>query len=442
MTNKLLILGAGADRTNGIEFPMANTLLPAITQYLEGDGKAVDEALRDALPGLRFKFIRLINHAIDNLTNREIGELKSVISRVQVVVDGITDDDSIVKKQGLLIIRLFNKLVGVATESQIDDITFNLIKDVFPENAHDIDSHDSIVDIHKLPLSETFKSIFKITLKQSLTTNSNDVANALGMDMLDVEKLLIDKFLGFYNNKNSEIKNYIYISWCLWAFLVHRQEKVLEAYGTTPLPFYGNIPTDIKAITLNYTSFLENTLGRDNCVYFHGGLAEYVRMDTRDLIPIENISGCDPAQLIKDEIAPNIAVTDENTENQRHVIPALVPPLRLKPILSHKYIDLWHKASEWVNLADKIVVVGYSFNAADEHFNDIMRVNHGKKFDVVGPAVHDQAFIVRIEKVLGVPSGNWTNCNVQNLPSKKAGSIRLIKANADEVNISGLFADI
>lgn len=418
---------------------MANTLLPAITQYLDGDGKAVDVVLHDALPGLRFTFIRLINNAVDNLTNREIGELKSVIKRVQVVVDSIADDSSIVKKQGMLIVRLFNKLVGVATESQIDDETYNLIKEVFPENAQDIDSHDSIVDIHKLPLSETFKTIFKTTLKQSLTTSSNEVATALGMDMLDVEKLLIDKFLGFYNNKSSEIKNYIYISWCLWAFLVHRQEKVLSSFNGSPLPFYGNIPSGIKAITLNYTSFLEKTLGRENCVYFHGGLAEYVRMDTRDLIPIENIAGCDPAQLIKDEVVPNIAVTDENTENQRHVIPALVPPLRLKPILSHKYIELWHKASEWVQQADKIVVVGYSFNTADEHFNDIMRVNHGKQFDIVGPAVHDQAFIVRIEKVLGVPSGNWTNCIVQNLPAKKAGGVRLIKANADEVNLSELF---
>ena len=440
MSKNLLILGAGADRTAGIELPMANTLLPAIAQYLEGEGKSVDEALRNALPGLRFTFVRLINQAVDHLTNREIGELKSVVQRVQQVVDDIADESSIVKKQGILIIRLFNKLVGVATESQIDEETFGLIKEVFPNNSDDIDSYDSIVDIHKLPLSDTFKSIFKMTLKQSLTTNSNEVAKALGMDMLDVEKLLIDKFLGFYNNKNSEIKNYIYISWCLWAFLVHRQKKVLDAHGSDPIPFYGNIPKDVNALTLNYTSFLENELGRESCVYFHGGLAEYVRMDTRDLIPIENIADCDPAKLIETEIAPNIGVSDENPELQRHVIPALVPPLRLKPILSHKYIELWHKASEWVRKAEKIVVVGYSFNAADEHFNDIMRVNHGKKFDIVGPAVHDQAFIMRIEKVLGIPTGNWSSCHVQNLPAKKAGTVRLIMANADEVSLSELFA--
>lgn len=441
MGKKLLILGAGADRTKGIEFPMANTLLPAISQFIADEGKPLDAALRKALPGMRFSFTRIINHAIDRLTNREIGELTTVIQRVQSVVDNIADDDNIVKKQGLLIVRLFNKLVSVTKESKIDDETFRLMQDVFPDNIEDLDVCDSIVDLHKLPLSETFKSIFKMTLRQSLTTTSNEVADALGMDMLNVEQLLIEKFLGFYNEKPAEIKNYIYISWCLWAYLVHRQEHVSDIYHDEPLPFYGNLPKDIRAITLNYTSFLEDALGEENCIYFHGGLAEYVRMDTRDLTKIESFADCDPLQFIQTEIVPNLKVSSENIEEQQHVIPSLVPPLRLKPILSHKYIELWHNAAEWVKKAEKVVVVGYSFNTADEHFNDIMRVNHGKKFDIVGPAVHDPAFIARIEKVLNVPRNHWTTSRVQDLPAKKAGSVRLIQANADQVDIAGLFSD-
>ena len=41
------------------------------------------------------------------------------------------------------------------------------------------------------------------------------------------------------------------------------------------------------------------------------------------------------------------------------MIPALVPPLRLKPILSHRYIELWSQASEWVKQAEHVIVVGY-----------------------------------------------------------------------------------
>ena len=36
-------------------------------------------------------------------------------------------------------------------------------------------------------------------------------------DMLNIETLLIEKFLGFYDDKPLDIKNYIYIAWALWA---------------------------------------------------------------------------------------------------------------------------------------------------------------------------------------------------------------------------------
>ncbi|HEY4248608.1 MAG TPA: hypothetical protein VGM64_17440, partial [Lacunisphaera sp.] len=199
MSANLIILGAGADRTNGIDFPMANTLLPEVAQYLAGDGKAVDEALRNALPGIRFSFGRLISGAIDNLTTREVGELKSVIQKIQQAADEINDDNDIVKKQGLLIVRLFDKLITIASENQLDDETCKLIKEVFGKDADEMVDNDSIVDLHKLSLSDTFKTILKRTLHQSLTGKSNAVAEALGMDMLNIEQLLIEKFLGFYN---------------------------------------------------------------------------------------------------------------------------------------------------------------------------------------------------------------------------------------------------
>lgn len=419
---------------------MANTLLPEVAQYLLGEGKPVDEALRQALPGLRFTFGRMIGGAIDHLTTREVSELKSVIQRVQQVTDEITDDSDIAKKQGLLIVRLFDKLVTIASENQLDDETLNLIKEVFGKEAEEMMDHDSIVDLHKLSLSDTFKTVLKRTLHQSLSGKSNAVAEALGMDMLNIEQLLIEKFLGFYNNKSSEIRNYIYIAWCLWAFLVHRQKQVLTAHDGKPLPFYSGIPKGTNGITLNYTSFLEQHLGKEHTVYFHGGLSEYVRMDTRDLVDIEDILSCEPAEFIASDIAPNLDVSDEECENQKHVIPALVPPLRLKPILSHKYIELWHKASEWMRNAQKIVVVGYSFNNADEHFNDIIRVNKDKRYYVVGPQVHSVAFLKRVEKVFGVPTGNLTACHVQNKPCKKAANIYLIACMADEINLQELFA--
>lgn len=65
MPNTLLIIGAGVDRTNGIDFPLANTLLSAISNYAENEGQEVDQKLRKFLPNLRFTFSSIITQAIE-----------------------------------------------------------------------------------------------------------------------------------------------------------------------------------------------------------------------------------------------------------------------------------------------------------------------------------------------------------------------------------------
>ena len=321
----------------------------------------------------------------------------------------------------------------------MDDETRELIREVFPTDADDLLDSDTILDIHKLSLSDTFKAVLKRTLKLGLGSERHEVALALGADMLDIEKLLIDKFLGFYNEKVPEIKNYLYIAWVLWAYLVEKQKAVFEKYKDAPLPFYGKLPTECHAITLNYTSFLQNQLGSDRVIYFHGGLAEYVSMATRERLPIDEIETLAPAEFLRTQRG-NINFASDEISDHKHVIPALVPPLRLKPILSHRYIEEWHKASSWVKSAEKIVVVGYSFNAADEHFNDILRQQlGGKELFVIGPGVHDAAFLKRMERVCNIPLGNLVELKVQGLPAKKANHTTLIKAYADEVDVAKLF---
>lgn len=440
MSQHLLILGAGADRTSGIDFPLANTLLAEVTRYLDGPGKPVDEALRAMLPGLRFSFNSMIARAVDKIATREPHEQKAMVQRVQEAIASLPPEKASVRKHGELIIRLFNKLAAIAEHSQLDAETEDLIREVFPKDADDLIDSDSILDIHKLSLSDTFKTVLKRTLKLGLSSDQHEVAAALGADMLNIETLLVEKFLGFYNDKPSDIKNYLYISWALWAFLVARQKQVLSAHGANPLPFYGKVPSTVRAITLNYTSFLKQRLGSDQAVYFHGGLAEYVRMDTRDLLPIENILDCDPATFIREVVRSNVDVSHEDLRQQKHVIPALVPPLRLKPILSHRYIDLWSQASDWVKEAQRIVVVGYSFNNADEHFNDILRVHSDRHVDIVSPGATNPAFLQRMEKVFGTAASQYNKVTVQGLDCRQAKKIRLIAARADEVDLEKLFS--
>lgn len=438
MSDRLLIIGAGVDRSGGIDFPLANTLLAEVTRYLDGPGKGVDAALRKMLPGLRFSFNNMIARAVDKIATREPHEQRAMVERVEKAIENLTDDKKHVKQHGELIIRLFNKLAIIAENSQLDEDTEALIRAVFPAEADNWIDCDTILDIHKLSLSDTFKAVLKHTLRMGLSGDHHEVAAALGADMLNIETLLIEKFLGFYNDKPADIKNYIYIAWSLWAYLVYCQRNVLNNHASMPLPFYGEIPENMRAITLNYTSFLTQKLGEDRTVYFHGGLADYVRMDTRDLYPIQNIVECDPEKFIQDYVAPNIDLSSDIIAQQRHVIPALVPPLRLKPILSHRYIELWSMASGWVKEAKHIIVVGYSFNTADEHFNDILRCHTECHVDIVVPEATTDWFIARMEKIFGIAANQYSTVQIGNLTGRQAKKIRLIPAKATEINLADL----
>ncbi len=261
MNKQLLILGAGVDRTAGIDFPLANTLFADVTRCLDGLGKGVDAALREMLPGLRFSFNSMIARAVDKIATREPHEQKAMFQRLQDAIAHLTTEQGAVRKHG---------------ESN--------------------------------------------TLKMGLSAERHEVAAALGADMLNIETLLIEKFLGFYNDKPADIKNYIYIAWALWAYLVAKQKEVLAAHVDAKLPFYGLIPKHIRTITLNYTAFLKQSLGDAQTIYFYGGLGDYVRMDTRDLLPVDEILKCDPAQFIQDVVAPNVDVGHKDIRQQRHVI--------------------------------------------------------------------------------------------------------------------------
>lgn len=438
---KLLITGAGVDFTKGIEFPLAATLLADVTRYLAGNGKSVDAALRAMLPGLQFNYNKMIARSVDSIATREPHQQKAMVERVQAAIANLPQEKEAIRKHGELIIRLFNRLATIAEYSQLDGETERLIREVFPNDADDLIDSDSILDIHKLSLSDTFKTVLKRTLKMGLTGDRHEVATALGAEMLNIETLLVEKFLGFYNERPADIKNYLYIAWSLWAFLVSRQKEVLAQHEDSNLPFYRDIPDGVRAITLNYTVFLRQKLGEERSLYFHGGLADYVRMDTRDLLPIDGICDLDPAGFITDYVTPNVDVANADFRQQKYVIPALVPPLRLKPILSHRYIELWGRASSWVNEAEHIVVIGYSFNNADEHFNDILRCHPDRKIDIIAPEATSAEFVARMEKVFATPANQYNKVNVAGRNALQARKIRLIAAKAGEIDLRWLFGN-
>jgi len=163
-------------------------------------------------------------------------------------------------------------------------------------------------------------------------------------------------------------------------------------------------------------------------------------MDNRQLLTFDSFRDKSPQELLESHICDNWHFDENNPAKSRCLIPSLVPPLRLKPILSKEYIDLWYKAGQWLERADHVVVVGYSLNTADEHFNDLLRALNGKRITVIGPDVLEGAYMARVASVWGTSADQFTRTQLQDKAAARLREITLIQAFAHEINLGGLSA--
>lgn len=88
--------------------------------------------------------------------------------------------------------------------------------------------------------------------------------------------------------------------------------------------------------------------------------------------------------------------------------------------------------------AEHIVVIGYSFNNADEHFNDILRCHPDRRIDIVVPEANTDYFKNRMEKVFNIPASQFNTVKVNGHTALQARKVRLIAAKASDIDVSAL----
>lgn len=88
----------------------------------------------------------------------------------------------------------------------------------------------------------------------------------------------------------------------------------------------------------------------------------------------------------------------------------------------------------------KIVVVGYSFNYADEHFNDLIRKNRDKRICIIDPFAEN--VISNLERIFSHRLSDYTRSRIQQKETFQNGQLKIIKAFAHEINIDNLFNQI
>ena len=93
----------------------------------------------------------------------------------------------------------------------------------------------------------------------------------------------------------------------------------------------------------------------------------------------------------------------------------------MKPIICTEYLERWYKCGQTIKNAKTIVILGYSFSIADEHFNDLVRKGNSEaKVIVVNPDI--EAVLDRTCQTLNQNKADLHSTNVEDLECKSGGS--------------------
>ena len=426
----VVVLGAGVDATLG--FPTSAHLIPCIVDFLETEeGRLIDATLRKAIGGVRFHFDKFVSNAIDRLAKDLDKELITICRNIREELDHNASLSEDHRKLGNLIFRLFRKIIDIKTGATIDAETESLIEEVFDTVVKD----DTIIDFNHLNYTDTFKSIIIEILQKSMHENDNPILRHVYKNILDIEQLLSRYFYGFYTGHVSYVRDYLYISWILWAYLVSEEQKLTQQeMAETEDVRLPDIYTQLKGkecqlVTFNYTSY-----ARRNCstaLYFHGSLMEYVDVENKNDFLLDDLENINLPEFFKDKLSAEISF---DADHKAIPIPSFLPPLKLQPIISKRYIDTWYHTSQLMFRANKIVILGCSFTVADNYFCDILRENSDAQIVIIDK---DMETVSRhVCDILQLPPNRYSRQMVNGKERRKYNNrVTIVEADLAEVNL-------
>lgn len=424
----VVVLGAGVDTAAG--FPNPCSLVPKITEWLETDeGKAVDAALRKLLKGLRFSYAKFVDNAIERLAHDLDRERETICSRVTRELEQNDRLDEGQRKMGQLIVRLFHKITEVKDGAAIDEETEELIREVTGIDP----TEETIIDFSHVNYTKTFEDIVKYILQTSLHDTENPILRHVYTNLLDIGQLLAQHFYGFFTNKPSEIKTYLYIAWTLWAYLVHEEQTVVSDTGIEDsLPIYGQLngKEQVQVITFNYTTLAANA--SPSTIYFNGNLTDYVDIENKNDLQVDDIHGIDLVRFFQDRLSEELSLEGDRLAIP---IPSFMPPLKLKPVISGKYVTTWYRTAEALAHAERILILGHSLHGGDAFFNDMLRAN--RKAEII---IIDRDLETACKDVCTTfqqPINRYTYLTLQSHPARKYDNrITVIGASLEMIDLN------
>ena len=423
----LVILGAGADAAAGL--PASSQLIPGIVDWLETDeGKAVDDALRKQLKRLTFRFDKFVDDAIDRLAKDLDRERDTICHNVREELEHNHGLDDSQRKMGSLIVRIFQKITDVKQGAAIDEETEELIREVTGLEPTD----HTIIDFTKLNYTETFKTIITHILRSSLHDSANPILRHVYKNLLDIEQLMAQYFYGFFTGRQGQIKTYLYIAWMLWAYLVHREQNLNLDLNLNSRSVYNQLreKDDIQVVTFNYTTLA--AAASPTALYFNGNLNDYVDIENKNDLHIDDIHALDLTAFFRERLPQEMSLEGERIAIP---VPSFMPPLKLKPVISDRYITVWYRTSEAIRHAERILILGHSIHAAGSFFCDMVRSNRQAEITLIDRDLDTACR--NLCNTLQLSVNRYTTLTVQDHPARKYDNrITVVQADLTDINLT------
>lgn len=421
----MFVLGAGADVIHGI--PTVANLMRDLASFVKEEGAPIDKALRKKLPYLHFSFDRYAAGRGETLVGQLFTEAEDMVPLLSSAATKLKTDAAMAP-----VGEMIEQLCQMASSNRLTGKSLEALARLAGEQGQ-IGTAEPLLDPNKITLSHTpaaaLRSVFQQALVrgQDFSARERQVLELFIVSTSNIEELLSHYFTLYSVGRQSDRKTYLYIAWMLWAYLrlksVGRGPRGGSIYSRLP-SFGGDV------VTFNYTSFFVGSTD-SRVKYFHGRLDRYLRADDRTTVSDDALlraaSSVEGIVSFLDHIRLDVAQAP-------HVdFPAIVPPISFKPVMSREQLLAWAETDAVLQRADQIVIIGYSFATADEHFNDLLRkTSQASRVLVVNPDL-DTALPAACN-ILGIDPGILTVKEVGGFEVRASRRASAVAAKAEQLD--------
>jgi hypothetical protein len=335
---------------------------------------------------------------------------------------------------------LMRKLSVIANENELDEAIMSELSRLTGQADGGVT--DTLLDPNHIAFRPKAREAIKAVFTEAVTeipdlTPEERAAFAEVITLLsNFEELMADLFTGYFTQHIPDQRKYFYLAWLLWACIRHKEDA---ARSKRDISFYKTL-SDLEVrgeniVTFNYTDFFDDRT-RPRNGHFHGDCKAFIRFRTREYVANDvELKNATTLERMESFIAG--LQVDWKAEPPVVSLPAIVPPLVMKPIICTEYLERWYACGQTIKNAKAIVIAGYSFSVADEHFNDLIRKeNREAKLIVVDPSLED--IVRRVCQIVGQEPAALEAAIVADLNCQRAGRLTFVKAKAEGINSTQL----